>query len=302
MTLLDLWAGVRPKTLVASVSPIAVASAYTWSQGYDWQSGLVFCALMSAICIQIATNFINDAVDFKKGTDTQERLGPKRLTQSGAASYAVVMRWGFVFLALAVFFGVPLVWVGGWPLLGIGLISMAMAYAYTAGPFPLAYRGWGEGFVILFFGIIAVMGMIYVLTRRWLPGGFYWGLWVGLQAASLILINNIRDQEGDRRSGRRTLPIRWGLQSSRVLLAFFLVSPSLGAAAFLGYFKQYYLMILPLLVLPSAFKLVYQVFKTAPSPAYNGFLAQAGLIQVRWTFFVVLALILAFKSSAFMAL
>lgn len=292
MTLADFISGVRPKTIVASLSPIAVATAVVFSEGFPILWWVVVLTVLASLCIQIATNFINDAIDFKKGTDQPDRLGPVRLGVSGRASYQELMRFGFMFLGLASLFGLILVWHGGWPILLIGVVSILMAYSYTGGPFPLAYLGLGELFVILFFGVIAVMGVTYLLYYNWTWSNFYWGLLVGFKAASLILINNLRDITNDLLGGRKTIPIRVGRSVSLFLLAVFLWLPSVGAVGLLWWKSQAYVSFLPLLVLPAGIKLWLTIAKTNPSKMYNQFLGQAGFLQIRWTILLVAALIL----------
>ena len=142
----------RPKTLTAAFVPILVATALAWSavgRALNWPLGLL--ALASALCIQIGTNLVNDAVDFKKGTDTPARLGPTRVTQSGLLSANKVLAAAAIFFVFALLFGLPLVQFGGLPLLAIGLLSILCGYLYTGGPYPLAYYGWGDVFVICIF-------------------------------------------------------------------------------------------------------------------------------------------------------
>lgn len=292
MIFADFISGIRPKTIIASLSPIAIATGLVVSQDFPILWWVVALTILASLCIQIATNFINDAIDFKKGTDQVDRLGPQRLGVSGRASYAELMRIGFVFLALAGLFGLSLVWHGGWPILFIGIFSLFMAYGYTGGPYPLAYLGLGELFVILFFGIIAVMGVSYLLFYSWTWLSFFWGLLVGLQAASLILINNMRDVASDLRGGRKTLPLRIGRQASLGLLFLFLIGPGLFSPILLWQTSQHYSSILPLLVLPSGLKLWIAVSKAEPSSIYNQFLGQAGFLQWRWTLLVLSALII----------
>lgn len=289
----DFISGVRPKTIIASLSPIVIAVGLVYAEGFPILWWVVALTILATLSIQIATNFINDAIDFKKGTDRPDRLGPERLGVSGRASYHELMRIGFVFLGLAALFGLSLVWHGGWPILGIGIISLFMAYGYTGGPYPLAYLGLGELFVILFFGIIAVMGVSYLLFYSWTWLSFYWGLLVGLQAASLILINNLRDVSSDLRGGRKTLPLRIGRSASLVLMALFLGGPSLGAVGLLWWKTQTYISFLPILMLPASLKLWMAIVKTEPSTAYNQFLARAGFLQLRWTLLVLSALLMS---------
>src|SRR5258708_33360674 len=161
----------RPKTLAASVTPVLVGTALAFQDlaAMHW-SPFIF-ALLGAVFIQIGTNYVNDALDFKKGADTNTRLGPVRVTQAGLLSADAVLRGAYVCFVLAALCGIPLVLHSGWPLLAIGLASIAAAYAYTGGPYPLAYHGLGELFVLAFFGLIAVGGTYYIQrgTPAW-PG------------------------------------------------------------------------------------------------------------------------------------
>ena len=143
----------RPKTLTAALVPVGVGTALPLGLGLGSKPGLAVLALISALFIQIGTNLVNDASDFKKGADTAERIGPKRVTQSGLLSPRTVLAGGLFCFLLAILFGIPLVLSGGWPLVWIGLFSVFAGYAYTAGPFPLAYLGLGDFFVLVFFGL-----------------------------------------------------------------------------------------------------------------------------------------------------
>lgn len=202
--------GARPKTLAAGIVPVWAGGVLAWklSDRIDWW--LLVCTLLGALCIQIATNFFNDAVDGKKGADCVSRTGPKRLTGTGEMGFGAVMGLGAVFLGGAVFFGTFLVAERGWIMLAIGLPSLFLAYGYTGGPFPLAYRGLGEIFVILFFGFVAVMGTVFVQTGDWPPQAILLGGQIGLLSAVLISVNNFRDREGDALVGKRTLAVKFG--------------------------------------------------------------------------------------------
>ncbi len=202
--------GARPKTLAAGVVPVWAGGVLAWklTDRIDWW--LLVCTLLGALCIQIATNFFNDAVDGKKGADGEARTGPRRLTGTGEMGFGVVMGLGAIFLLGAVFFGAFLVMERGWIMLAIGLPSLFLAYGYTGGPFPLAYRGMGEVFVILFFGFVAVMGTVFIQTGTWPQEAVLLGGQVGLLSAVLISVNNFRDREGDALVGKRTLAVRFG--------------------------------------------------------------------------------------------
>ena len=210
--------GARPKTLAAGVVPVWVGGVLAWklTGAFDWW--LWICTLLGALCIQIATNFFNDAVDGKKGADGERRTGPRRLTGTGEMVFGQVMGLGGAFLTGAVFFGAFLFLARGWPILAIGLPSLFLAYGYTGGPFPLAYRGMGEIFVILFFGFIAVMGTVFVQTGTWPVEAVLLGGQVGLLSAVLISVNNFRDREEDALVGKRTLAVKFGPKTAAVVI------------------------------------------------------------------------------------
>ncbi|MEX2179646.1 MAG: 1,4-dihydroxy-2-naphthoate polyprenyltransferase [Gemmatimonadaceae bacterium] len=213
MTRFRVWLqAARPLTLTAAIVPVIVGAALARAETGAWTTrwwvfGLV---LLAAVLIQIGTNFVNDAKDFERGTDTGERLGPQRVTQAGLLSGAAVMRGAWIAFALAIACGVPLVLAGGVPILVIGLASVIAAYAYTGGPYPLGYHGFGEFFVILFFGVIAVGGTYFLLAGVVSRAALVAGLAVGCLSSVLLAVNNLRDERGDRVSGKRTLVVRFG--------------------------------------------------------------------------------------------
>ena len=200
----------RPKTLPAGIVPVWLGGVLAWNLTGHLDPWLWTCTLLSALCIQIATNFFNDAVDGKKGADGDSRTGPRRLTGSGAMSFGRVIALGTAFLVAAVIFGAFLFHARGWPIIAIGLPSLFLAYGYTGGPFPLAYRGLGEVFVILFFGFIAVIGTVFIQTGTCPPQAIILGAQVGLLSAVLISVNNFRDREQDEKVGKHTLAVRFG--------------------------------------------------------------------------------------------
>lgn len=192
---------------------------------------LAVLTALSCVCIQIACNFFNDALDAENGKDTAGRMGPARMTAGGQMSARAVKLWGCAFAGLAVLFGLPLVLAQGWVVVAIGVPSLFFAYGYTGGPFPLAYHGLGELFVMLFFGLVAVTGTVFV-QAGWQPG--YGALYccaslVGVVCGSLscllIEVNNIRDRVEDARTGKRTLAVRLGDSRARGLAMAFLLVP-----------------------------------------------------------------------------
>lgn len=266
----------RPKTLPAAVVPVWVGCVLAWKLTGTFDGWLAFFTLAGAICIQIATNFFNDAIDARKGADTEKRLGPVRVTSSGLMSRKAVMTWAAVFLLLAVGCGVPLCLARGWPMLAIGLPSLFLAYGYTGGPWPLAYRGLGELFVILFFGFVAVCGTVFVQTGLWPKEALLLGGQIGLLSAVLISINNLRDREEDATTGKRTLAVRLGPKPALAVIWL-----ELKGAAFLG--LLWFVFGQPLFVAASApvfllgLRILWGLFTTEPGPGYNRLLAMAGV-------------------------
>ncbi len=268
----------RPKTLPAAVVPVAAGAMLAHALTGQVALALVLCALAGSICIQIATNFFNDALDHRKGADTAARLGPTRVTASGLLSARAVMVLGALFLAAACAFSVPTIAARGWAIVAIGLPSLYFAFGYTGGPWPLAYRGLGELFVLLFFGLVAVSGTVFVATGQWWWGPSLWlGLQVGFLSTALIAINNMRDVAEDRTTGKNTLAVRFGEGFARAEIAVCCVAPltmSLGWRWLAGWS---WWCTLPLLLLPLALFLSRSVAATPPGRAYNRFLALAGV-------------------------
>ena len=167
-------------------------------------------ALVCAVLIQVATNFANDLLDFEKGADTEARLGPKRITQAGLASPAAMRRGIVTVLALTFLCGLYLVWRGGWPILVVGLVSVAAGLLYTGGPRPLGYMGLGDVLVFVFFGPVAVAGTYYVQALTVNPTVVVAGLGPGLISVAMLAVNNLRDTDEDHRAGKKTLAVRFG--------------------------------------------------------------------------------------------
>ena len=179
-------------------------------------------ALIGALLIQIACNLSNDLFDFRAGADGHDRLGPPRATASGWLSQRQVVFGIVVTLSLASCAGAYLIAVAGWPVVVIGVSSVCCALAYTTGPYPLAYHGLGEIFVFLFFGPVAVCGTTYVQTGSWSSLAFWASCPLGMLAAAILVVNNLRDRHSDGRSGKRTLAVRWGARWTRAQYATFM--------------------------------------------------------------------------------
>lgn len=212
----------RPATLAAAVVPVAVGGACALAlDGFRW--GPTLAALAGAIWIQIGTNFANDVFDYEKGTDTEERLGPTRAVQAGLLTPTQARFGMWMAFALAAACGVYLITVAGWPIVTIGVASVASGIAYTGGPYPLGYHGLGDVFVLLFFGFVAVCGTVFVNLGE-VPAIAWWAaLPVGCLSTAILVVNNVRDRRGDRDAGKRTLVARFGRRMGvweyRLLLA-----------------------------------------------------------------------------------
>ncbi|WOO43224.1 1,4-dihydroxy-2-naphthoate polyprenyltransferase [Rubellicoccus peritrichatus] len=199
----------RPKTLVAAVMPVALGTAFAWHDQAFASTPALIC-LVFAILIQIGTNYANDYYDGIKGTDTNKRIGPTRAVAKGLISPKVMLQATIAILAVAFLVGLGLIYYGGWWLLVVGIASVVCAIAYTGGPYPLGYNGWGDVFVVLFFGLIAVPFTYYVQAGTFSSVSLIAGLGMGLIINNLLVVNNYRDIEEDKPAGKKTLIVRFG--------------------------------------------------------------------------------------------
>jgi 1,4-dihydroxy-2-naphthoate octaprenyltransferase len=273
------WLAGRPKTLPAAAAPVVLGSAAAASLG-GFRAGPAAAALCGALLIQVGTNLANDVYDFERGTDTAERLGPTRVTEAGLLAPRQVRAGMAVAFGLAALAGIYLAWVAGWPVIAIGLTSIAAGLAYSSGPFPLAHHGLGEPFVMIFFGFVAVGGTAFVQLGT-VPAAAWWcGLGAGALSTAILVVNNVRDAETDRRAGRSTLPARFGRRAGvaeyGVFLALAYLAPAglvLAAGAPRGCWLSY-------LTLPLALALLRRVATRTDGPALNGALAGTGGLLV----------------------
>jgi 1,4-dihydroxy-2-naphthoate octaprenyltransferase len=223
-TPMRIWVtAARPKTLWAAISPVIVGAAFAVrDDALHWPASIA--ALAGALLIQITTNFANDLADFRRGVDTPDRRGPLRVTQAGWVTPVQMQRALVLIIGLALLIGVYLVVRGGWPIVIIGLASIGAALAYTGGPYPLGYHGLGDLFVFVFFGPIAVGGTYYVNSLTVTPPALLAGIAMGAFATAILIVNNLRDIETDRRSGKRTLTVRLGARGARIEYATLLLA------------------------------------------------------------------------------
>jgi len=267
----------RPKTLPAAVVPVWVGCVLGWKLEGMFSIGLMLATLIGAMAIQVATNFFNDALDAEKGADTEKRLGPQRVTASGALGKKEVYMAAGGTLFLAAICGVLLVAVRGPVMLWIGVPSLFLAYGYTGGPWPLAYKGLGEIFVVLFFGVVAVCGTVFVQLGEWRWEAVVLGLLVGLLSAVLITINNLRDEEEDRSTGKGTLVARFGRKWGMVWLYVEVYGAVLLALLMAGEIKGVtFWVVLPMVL---GHVIIQKVERTKADPIYNRYLA-LGAVQL----------------------
>lgn len=273
----------RPKTLGAAIAPVAVGTVIGWKAEGELHVWLALATLGSCIALQIATNWFNDALDYLKGGDTAARLGPQRITAAGLVPPRAVFIAALAMLGAAIVLAAPLFISRGWPILVIGIPSLYFCYGYTGGPVPLAYRGLGELFVILFFGFVAVAGSAFVQCGLWLSESLLAGAQIGCLSTVLIAINNLRDIEEDRLTGKRTLAARFGIRFARLEIFALLLTPYLLGLCWPLAFDKELAFAFPLPFLGIAFGLIQWIRKTEPGPLYNRFLALSGLHLLLFT-------------------
>jgi 1,4-dihydroxy-2-naphthoate octaprenyltransferase len=271
---------------------VGTAAAVQW-YGSLPRWGAFFAALVGSIFIQIGTNLANDYSDAKRGADTADRLGPVRVTASGMVTPRRVMTATWIAFAVAVACGIYLTVVAGWVILVIGVLSIAAGVLYTGGPRPYGYAGFGEVFVFLFFGLVAVNGSYYVQLEQLdaLPLGL--SISIGFLATAIIVVNNVRDVETDRRAGKNTLAVRIGRDSAvnlyRLLVGGgFLVLPIALVAGDAS--------LLPLigwLAAPLAIKPAKTLAERRDGPALNGVLAQTGALLGVFSLLVTAGLLIS---------
>jgi 1,4-dihydroxy-2-naphthoate polyprenyltransferase len=276
----------RLRTLPAAVAPVLVGTALA-ATDHDLRVGGFIAALLGAVFIQVGTNLSNDYSDARRGADTEDRLGPVRVTAGGLVPPRQVLVATYVSFGAAVLCGVYLIYLAGPILLAIGAASILAGVLYTGGPRPYGYEGLGEVFVFAFFGIVAVTGSYYVQAEEVTWEAFVLAVPVGLLASAILVVNNVRDLESDRRAGKRTLAVRLGRERARTLYALmvygaFVIAPAPWVAGALSPW-----LLLPLVLLPAAVVLARTVRRHADGPTLNLALARTGMLQL--TFCVLLS-------------
>ena len=280
MRTVRIWVmAARVRTLPAAVAPVLVGTSLALGDGHF--KGLAFvAALLGALFIQVGTNLSNDYSDARRGADADDRLGPVRVTAGGLVPPSQVLAATYISFGLACVCGAYLVYVAGWELLVIGAASILAGVLYTGGPRPYGYEGLGEVFVFLFFGVVAVAGSYYVQTQQWAWQAFVCAIPVGLLASAILVVNNVRDLETDRRAGKRTLAVRLGRERTRTLYASMLTLAFITAPLPWVFGSMTAWLLLPWAVIPIALRLSDTVRTRTDGPALNGALAGTGMLQL----------------------
>jgi 1,4-dihydroxy-2-naphthoate polyprenyltransferase len=292
-TSVQIWMmAARPKTLPAGIAPVLVGTALAGFLHVFHPLRFV-AALLGSILIQVGTNLSNDYSDARRGADTEDRLGPVRVTAGGLVPPRQVLIATYVTFGLAVLCGVYLIAVAGWALLLIGVASILAGVLYTGGPRPYGYEGLGELFVFLFFGVAAVAGSYYVQTRNFSWESFALSVPVGLIASALLVVNNTRDIDTDRRANKRTLAVRLGRERARAMYATMIYAayPLALISWLFGPLKAW--LLICWLTLPLAAPVVQLVRNHTDGSSLNRALAKTGQLQLAFCVLLSIGLLLS---------
>jgi len=269
----------RPRTLALSLTPVMVGAALAWAVQRELPVLPVLAALTGSMCIQMGTNLHNDAVDSELGGDGPDRIGPPRVTAMGLLSARKVKLGAVACFAASALLGLYLMTVGGWPILLLGVLSIAAGWAYTGGPWPIAYTPLGELFVIVFFGIGAVGGTYWLCAGNLGAPVLVSGLALGLMTGAVLLVNNHRDVEADTRVGRRTLAILAGRHGTTWIYAGLMLTPFALLVPIERALPQQHVWI-TLLVLPPTLWVIYRFVREPPGRGFNRILVATMWIQI----------------------
>jgi 1,4-dihydroxy-2-naphthoate octaprenyltransferase len=282
----------RPRTLPAAIAPVLVGTSLA-GFAHVFHPLRFVAALLGALFIQVGTNLSNDYSDARRGADADDRLGPVRVTAGGLVPPRQVLVATYVTFGLAVLAGVYLVVVAGWQLLIVGAASILAGVAYTGGPRPYGYEGLGEAFVFLFFGVVAVAGSFFVQVKHLSWEAFALSVPVGLLAAAILVVNNVRDIDSDRRAGKRTLAVKLGRERTRGLFAAVVYLAYLLAPVTWLFGPTTAWVMLPWLTLPLATAVVRLVRSRTDGPSLNGALARSGMLQLAFCVLLSAGLLLS---------
>lgn len=288
----QIWLlAIRPRTLPAAAAGVVMGSALAWMDG-SFQLLPAVVALGVALLLQIGSNVANDVYDFERGTDTSERQGPLRVTQAGLLTPAQIKRGMWVIFGLAAVLGLYLAFLRGWIVVWIGLAAILAAITYTGGPFPFGYYGLGDLFVFVFFGPAAVVGTYFVQTGSVSAAAWWMSLPIGLLVTAILVVNNLRDLENDRKAGKRTLAVRLGERGARLEYLFCMAVAYLVVLLTAWSGLVPWLALLTWLSLPLAVKTARTVFTQAGRPL-NAALAGTGQVALLFSLLFLGSLLVA---------
>ncbi len=297
MSAFRIWAmAARPRTLPAALAPVFVGTAAAWHELqagsatdlFAW--GAFVAALLGALFIQIGTNLANDYSDAKRGTDTEDRLGPVRVTASGLAAPQRVLYATWAAFGLAGLAGLYLAIEVGPEIIAVGVLSITAGVLYTGGPKPYGYEGLGEVFVFVFFGLVAVNGSYYVQLEQIDLAPVLLSIPIGLLSAAILVVNNVRDIDTDRRAGKRTLAVRLGRERTRKLYVAMIAAAYLLLPLVLIAGTRWAPALAALASAPLALKPLRAVRTRTDGPALNGALAGTGGLLGVFALFAAIAL------------
>lgn len=280
----------RPKTLSASLIPILCATSLAYKHNPEIALWPAFLAFAIILCVQIACNLINDVADFAKGADQNGRIGPTRVTQAGLIEQKKVWQIALAFLAFALLLAIPIFIYSSFWLLALGLVCLLMAYAYTAGPLPLAYNGLGDIFVFVFFGLIPVGFLYYVLMGSFDTSAWVLGAQMGFLSCVLIAINNFRDQQSDKLVNKKTLAVLFGPNFVRWEISFCYLMFYLLNCYWLQ--KEYFLAaFMPFFLVERIYNFNIELHQAPASGKWNSYLAIASFNNISFAILLSLSFI-----------
>ena len=265
------WLALRPWSFTISLAPVLAGTSLAMLDGYPPDLALAAVALLACVLIHGGTNLQNDVGDFRRGADLIGRVGPPRVTTQGWLPASQVQAAASLSFALAFVPGAYVAAHGGWPIVAIGVVSVAAGAIYTAGPRPVAYSGWGEAFVVVFFGLVAVGGMYYLHTGTLSASALVAGAALGLLAAAVLVVNNLRDIDSDRRIGKNTLAVRLGRRATAWEYTALMHAP-FALSVVLTFAREQAWLLAPLLLLPWATTLAQRVAREPAGAGLNAVL------------------------------
>ena len=283
--------GARPKTLIASISPVLIGSVIAFSDGF-FSLPIFAAAFLFALLVQVGTNFANDYLDFLKGVDTKNRKGPRRLVQGGLVTPEKMRRVTFAVFGIAALLGLYLMTIGGWPIGFLAAFAILLGYLYTGGPFPLGYLGLGDLFVLVFFGPVATGGVYYLLAGKLSSIAILAGLAPGCLSTAILTMNNLRDYESDKKANKKSLPVRFGLSFGKWEFATLLACGIAVPLALFAQGKSHPFSLASSLSFALAFPLIRNVFSFSSPEKLGPLFSKVGKLLTLYTLLFVIGWLL----------